>query len=52
MVSREEELLLTPEERKAIANSVPVEEYATSTQYWDAIIEALLKAQIDKLLSY
>ena len=44
-----DEMLLTPEERHKIADSIPVEDYATSIQYWDAIILAELEAQLSKV---
>jgi len=43
-------LLLTLKERNDVANSVLVDTYATYTQYWDAIIDAEIKAQLDKVL--
>jgi len=38
-------LLLTSEERDEVANAVDKNSYETSAEYWDAIIDAELKAQ-------
>ena len=45
----QDKYLLTPEERNDIANAVDQSSYRTSVDYWDAIIDRLLEAQLDKV---
>ena len=43
-----EQARLIVEERNSIANKVDADSYATSVLYWEAIIEDLLDAQLEK----
>ena len=40
-----ENTTMTKDEINRIANTIDVNEYPTSTQYWEAIITALVEAQ-------
>jgi len=44
--------LLTQVKRDDIANAVDAREYPTSIEYWDAIIEAEIKAQRAKIVEW